>query len=263
MTVSSTSPTRSANTGTNGCVLWRDVPVGSPTVTVQTAGYVTPTGATSISQTANITAGQMAVVGPLQYDQAGDVNATFVAGPGATPTGSWDRVTFAGGGLTRSFGTVGTKLAMLDATGLFPFSNAYTAYAGDCTGKAPPSGGDTVTVTRGGTANVVVHIPAVNATVRTNLSGSWQPVSGAQLMFTRAAASGCPAEQIGPFASDATGKPTGFWPALPFGPWVACATTNYMGTNYKATAGVNLTTAAGWTGTVDFDRNNPKTGTCP
>src|SRR5947209_6166497 len=32
----STSPTRSANTGTNGCVLWRDVPVGSPTVTVQT-----------------------------------------------------------------------------------------------------------------------------------------------------------------------------------------------------------------------------------
>ena len=79
----------------------------------------------------------------LQFDQAGSINVAFTTIPygGTQPvTTSGDQVAIFNNNMTypgfRWAGTVGSYQPSVTATGMFPFSSAYSVYAGSCSANA-------------------------------------------------------------------------------------------------------------------------------
>jgi hypothetical protein len=154
-------------------------------------------------------------------------------------------------------GTLNTWVNSVTFNNLFPYSDAYTFYAGDCAGAIPNQNGNTGTpasaiVPAGGSVNVTARVPDMNITV-TNKA---PPLNGAHVKITQTG-SGC--THVWRFTTGAYNLP-GLPPAngqipyetFPYGTYSICADDG-TGTNMRTAAGTN-TSPNGISVTLNMDK---------
>ena len=169
MTVTSTGPSPSTGTETgttdaNGCVIFASVEPGEYSVTTYQAGYVEKNGNSEPpagERLATIINGSTTKK-EFEFGQAGAIKVSWAGGA------SSDRFVAFNTSMTtfRAFGTAETySTAVTSPTTVFPFTSAYTVYAGSCESDDPhvinsAVTDSAVTVTAGST---VEPSPAVTA----------------------------------------------------------------------------------------------------
>jgi Tfp pilus assembly protein PilV len=188
-------------TDSNGCAVFAGLAGGTYTVTYSDPGYVDKNGNPPASWSGAVTSTQTVTATPLLLAQDGAISATFttVFNGSLQPATSDTFVASnsVAGIAPRVFGTDSSPTnnayssTIVSPTTVFPFTSAYSAYAGTCnsnswsTTPAPP----TVTVNPGATNSVVIPEPAMIVLVwgpgsydDTNsaiaLSGTWSRVTG-------------------------------------------------------------------------------------
>jgi Tfp pilus assembly protein PilV len=260
----------SGTTGPTGCVLWRNVPVGTYTLTVggTAAGMVDQNGnapnTPPLQTTSVVDQGTNTV--NLQYDRPGsiqNINFRTLDYSNNPVTSSADSVIVSNTGMTlnKQFtppGGVRATSITTTAT-LFPFTSPYAVYAGTCASNTPPAGPmlGNATVPVGGAGSLAspgyIQLPSLQVTVKNGTSA----VSGATVT---AKDTGCNVTRTLTTNTNASGQvPVAGDIGLPYGNYQACATSG----GRKRTATVALT-SVGATGTpVTLDLNGATTGTCP
>ena len=246
----------------NGCVLWGYLPVGNYNVAVTKAGYVDPSGASAPTKPIGVV-GEATTTLAFDYDLGGQINAQYqtwngsaaVAANGTSYTASNPNLTVP----LPPFGD-GQPHASFLSSAVYPFTVAYSVYAGSCAGADPTlysQPAQTALVTPGGLANVTLREPPINLTV---VNGA-TPVSGATVKLTGTAA-GCgalPARTTG-----ATGLLTDV--AFPYGTYTFCVQS---GTLKQTKTTTNATTLSDTTPTgiaasgATVNMATGTTGTCP
>ena len=263
-------------TGSSGCVLWRNLPAGTYTMSIGgvAGNKVDQNGNPPQPKTVSVVAQATSTVN-VQYDTPGVISSVnpirFVTKPyGALATtnpvaSKADSVILFNSGMDqpRQVGTPGSAVSGISAGGLFPFPSTYATYAGTCQGDNPDpnstgAGGSAiqnVLIPPGGTVNgPSIQLPALFLTV---VNSSSQPLSGARV---RVHDNNCP--------DWPTGSGTQFWrsigptnalgqlpdPGLPYRPFVANDALN-KGYDVCADNGSRHATA------TSVDLSNLSTGT--
>lgn len=243
-----------------GCVLWGYLPVGNYTVSVAKQGYVDPSGAVQPSKPAGVVGESVSTLA-FDYDQGGQIRASYT---------SLDR---AGGRLVAAdalaftavtshlttpltpFGD-GTLHSSFTSSLVFPFTDPYGVYAGQCAGNDPTLYGQSAQlalVQPGGTTAVNLFEPPVDLYV----TQGGNPVANAIVKLT-GTGSGC-----GALPSRTTGA-DGYLTdrALPWGPYSACVQATVGSTTYKATGTFSNTSPTG-VPVSSATYNLTTAGTCP
>jgi Tfp pilus assembly protein PilV len=268
----STAGSFSGTTGPTGCVLWRNVPVGTPpanytmsvggvaSAMVDQDGNVPPPQTVSVVDQATNTVN-------LQYDRPGSIqNINFRTRDYSNNliTSSADSVIVSNTGMTlnKQFtppGGVRATSITTTAT-LFPFTSPYAIYAGTCASNNPPAGPmlGNATVPVGGAGTLAspgyIQLPSLQVTVKNGTAA----VSGAKVT---ARDTGCNLTRTLTSSTDSNGQvPVAGDIGLPYGTYSVCAT----GGGKKRTTTVSLT-SAGSTGTpLTIDLSGGTNGTtCP
>lgn len=163
-------------TGENGCAIFGDLPAGNYTLTASGNSLVDKNGEAPKPQSTSVVEESTNTLA-LQYDFGGSVAAKFETRVGGelVPSSADSVVAFNSGMQTaKVFGTPGTPSAEVTATPLFPFTSAYSVYAGTCeqndpslTGKEalPESAIAEPIVAAKGTTQVTIELPALHLTV--------------------------------------------------------------------------------------------------
>jgi hypothetical protein len=199
----------SSTTGTDGCSIFGGLNAGAENVSVSQTGYVDKDGNASppASQQATTIVAAATARKSFQYDRAGQITATFdTKYGGVVHPSSADQLTTFNNNMTlpsfRWTGTLSTYLATQTATGMFPFTSAYTVYAGSCPGDAPSQNGQasdpSAVVPAGGNAPLLLHLPAIVLTVYSGTPASpGSPVSKPHVILTDQRCGGSPPTQGG------------------------------------------------------------------
>ena len=252
----------SGSTGTTGCVLWRNLPAGTYTMSASGAanGMVDPDGNAPAAQTVSVVDQATANVN-LQYDRPGALTVSFKTEnySGTLVNSTADGISAFNTGMSqwKTFGAANSS-SITTPQVLFPFASpsAYAVYAGQCPSNNPdptgtgvnPLGFANVVVPPAGTGATpdnVVQLPSLDLTVRTG-SSSLLPgsvVNGADVHVTdMTCTTSSPLTRMlatntsGELADTATG-PTD--PGLPYSTnYKVCADANISGTqrmNYVRT----------------------------
>jgi Tfp pilus assembly protein PilV len=265
----------SGSTNATGCVLWRNLPVGTYTLSVggTAAGMVDQNGNAPTNQTTSVVDQGTNTVN-LQYDRPGSIqNINFRTRDYANNlvTSSADSVIVSNTGMqvAKQFtppGGVRSSSISTTAT-LFPFTSPYAVYAGNCASDTPPAGpmlgNATVPVAGAGTLTSpgYIQLPSLQVTVwsgTSTLPGT--RVSGAKLT---AKDTGCNVTRILTTSTNTNGQiANGGDIGLPYGTYDVCA-SNSTATDKRTVTGVGLT-SAGTTGTtLSVFLGSQPAGTCP
>lgn len=244
------------STNSEGCVLYGNLPIGEYTITVQAPGYVEANGTPleSYSRAVEVV-GQSTTTQAIRMDRPGTATISFRAGsPSSSTATDPGRFTLENSGFA-----TGPKLITTSGTSysapLFPFTDAYKAYAGDCTGADPSKYGtqppSTFVVPSGGSVSRSVYEPKLAILIRNYTSAPPSgPVAGAKVYLTKTAA-GC-SGSIYAGVTGTNGRPPDEF--FPYGTYRVCAQVEYYGTTYSKSANTSNTTAnaAGGAVTIDF-----------
>jgi type II secretory pathway pseudopilin PulG len=214
-------PSTSVTTDSQGCALFGFLDTSTDYgVTFSKIGYVDPSGQKQFTDAPITQVPGSTTLTQFQYDLAGSVTANIVTAPvigtggptaaAATTLSAFD--THIPGAQFRTFPISGNSVT---ANNLFPFTDAYTFFAGNCLTQKPPATSTkiaTATVTPGSTSQVVsVTEPAVKIS-----TGS----SGAQV-WLRSSDDGC-SDSYGPITADTNGV---VWQGFPYGNYRVCVKT--------------------------------------
>jgi type II secretory pathway pseudopilin PulG len=215
-----TGPSGSATdtTANDGCAVFSINTSGSYTLSVSNPGYVDYYGNASVSQTVAATAGQLVVAKPVTYDQAAALRVTLTTSPGYSLPSSLPQLTLGNTNLQPSgTKTVPSTAATTTVSGLFPFTDGYTVWAGGCQQSDPAAAGGTrtaVTVSPGATQVASAQLAPVAVTVVRGVN----PVTGVTVVAVPSSATGCGTAEnpltLG--VTDATGT---LKTSLPAGSW--------------------------------------------
>jgi Tfp pilus assembly protein PilV len=249
-------------TGSTGCVLWRNLPAGTYTMTASGAanGMVDPDGNAPSAQTVSVVDQATANVN-LQYDRPGGLTVSFKTKnySGAVVNSSADGITAWNSGMSvaKTFGSPNSA-SITTPQVLFPFASpsAYAVYAGQCPSNNPDPTGTganplalaNVVVPAAGTGTTpdnVVQLPSLDLTVRTG-SSSLLPGSVVNSADVHVTDVNCTPDLTRTLSTNASGQladtPTGPTdPGLPYSTnYKVCAdakvgSTYYM--NYVRTTG--------------------------
>jgi hypothetical protein len=242
------SPALSDVTNDLGCAVFGYIPIGAYTVTATRQFWVDLDGNPSATGSTTVTQGNVSTV-PLTYDWAGSINATL---DGAAPSNL--KLTVTPPSRAARFADVLAPSTSGSATGLFPFTDPYSVFAGSCS-DANPSKYDgsvpTATVSPGQATTLasVLPLPRVRVTLQRNGSA----YTNADVKIT-STISGC--------SENATIQPGGnLTVPMPYGHYSVCA--DDRATAYKATVLANNITAGGVSTTVNITTTfGSPTGTC-
>jgi hypothetical protein len=252
----------SALTNAQGCAFFGYEPVGDYTVTTSAVGYVDANGNSIATTTASV-GNETTASAQLQYDLAGAASLTFDT-RAKDATGALESVaqaapawtvTVSHGGIVRTLGpgyptgspyTSPSPASPIAAPKLFPWTDPYGIYAGDCNYNdpgtltpAPP--GASLTVIPGKLDHVLsvpVRVPSVN--VLTKASGTAKALA---VTITSATTScGVWSVRRTTVPSGTAGTSTGMLqdPGLPYGQYFICV--------YDSTSNRRLTTGMPLTG---------------
>jgi hypothetical protein len=252
MSVTATGPqTVSSTTAANGCAIFAGLLGGTYNITVSQPGYVDKDGNPTppLNQQAQTVIETSSAVKVFQFDLGGSITMTFTTVPygGSQPvTTSGDQVTIFNNNMTypgfRWAGTVGSYQTSVTGTAMFPFSSAYTVYAGSCSADEPRSfhaHDPTAVVAPGGGANVPFQLPPLYLTVFSGTpSMPGPPLVNAHVVVTDQGCGGNPPSAGGMplvkrvFTTNASGQLPN--PGLPYGNYTVCADTNAGGASVYA-----------------------------
>lgn len=263
MTVTATGPspstgTETATTGSNGCTIFSSVEPGEYIVTTSQAGYVDKDGNSeppAAERTATVTNGTTTNKEFL-FDRGGELSVSF-ENPSTEAAVEGDSFLALNTSMTlpsyKTFGTPGTfGLTVKSPKTLFPFTGAYTVYAGSCPANEPIKNGQAAdptpapVVPAGATAAFKVPVPPMTVQVRNGTAAG-----GATQGSTIAAAgtltdTGCKAEGVNAvrnfttLASGALPRPN-----MPYGVYSLCVTATISEKARKFTTSVTSNKAAG------------------
>ncbi len=282
MSVTATGPqTVSSTTAANGCAIFAGLIGGTYNITVSQPGYVDKDGNTTppANQQAQTVIEGSSAVKVFQFDLAGSINVTFTTipygGSVALPvSASGDQVTIFNNNMTypgfRWAGAAGSYQPTVTATGMFPFTSAYTVYPGSCSADEPRTfrvRDPTALVPPGAGANVQVQLPPLYVTV---LSGTPSlpglPMVNAHVVVTDTGCGGNPPTAGGTpsvkrvFSTNSLGQIAN--PGLPYGTYTVCADTNAGARSvYSQQTSVTNATLTGTT--VNLYLGSGTSGVCP
>jgi prepilin-type N-terminal cleavage/methylation domain-containing protein len=250
----------SGSTGATGCVLWRNLPAGSYTMTAggAAAGMVDPDGNAPAATTVSVVDQATNTVN-LQYDTPGSIPVTFTTRRQsdnaivstlptvpATAVKADSLIAFNTGMTTgpKRFGTPGTMASSITASGLFPFSSPVSVYAGLCQNSAVSGAAvASVNVPAGGSQPAVVQLPALHLNVYQGATTLSSKAVGATVTVEDLL---CPNLPTAGFKRTFTTNSSGQLdnPGLPMSDYRICATANITGVgNRKIRTGDTLAPA--------------------
>lgn len=252
-----------SQTGTTnelGCVLWGFLTAGNYTASFSRAGWVDRQGNQLISQPVGVV-GQQTNTAAFDYDQAGQITVTFDTQPVnlAVRAAKAQWLVAANSGLsapgTRRFGN-GTLQSSIAASSLFPFTDPYSIWSGDCQNQDPRTYGQpgvAQIVGPGGSLTATVRMPALNLIAKAN--GGL--LAGANVRaYVRTP--GCTGTYT--TTTDAAGRPID--PGLPYGTYDVCVDKG--GRKAQTITGVDAKTPAGTALlTTDINGAGYGLGACP
>lgn len=215
-------------TGADGCAVFSGLTPGPYAVSLNTAGYVDPTGTTVPARSVTATAGVVTKDPGFSYDRAATLAASWAVASGDTagsypvPTGTGvvlGHSAYSGSGSARSFpscpatpacstasGTTGATVA-----GLFPSTEGYRTWAGACA-DARTSTSPSPTVLQPGALTSVSVAPV---RVRVQIRKKPKQTYVSTVTVTHAADTGCPGGFSVTLAvtngAAAVGLPAGAW----------------------------------------------------
>jgi len=270
------------STNDAGCVVFDGLDAGAYTGSFSKIGYVDPAGINLVNPVNgwNVTTGSTAI-STYQYDRAGDANFTFDTK--YLTTAAWNIDSPADNEVTvvhqnipgsqRRETPVAANTTTAAFTGLFPFTTAYSSFAGNCTTSAPgwttPS---SFSVPPGGTATpnpVKLRMPSLG--VKVQRSGS-TPSSGTYNISVRPASGACVATRALPNATSSNPTPYTSAPtsgtaayAFPPGSFIVCAddNPNATGSTRKAEVTVDNNNENGQLVTVNITGSALSNNQCP
>ena len=253
LTVTINGPTFASDvTDSNGCAFFGYEPEGDYTGLVMASNYVDVDGNVSgtlpnTSFGVSISAGTVATVQPPKIDVPGKVRVHFKTTPAGAPSAQDSKQGYAGfadNGVkvnsgTRVFGN-GTPTAAMDTTAtLFPFTDSYSVFAGDCTNNDPAKNGATATnlSVLPGKQDYDIDVPVPPLNVLAQMDGT--PKVGLTVLI-KSTTSGCstrtwqPDTVAGGLLAD---------PGLPYGSYSVCVDNRNLGGTTRHTSTV-ITPAA-------------------
>jgi Tfp pilus assembly protein PilV len=219
--------TFSGVTGSNGCEIFGDLPAGNYTLNLTGASLVDKNGEAPKPQSTSVVEEATNTLA-LQYDFGGTVAVSFQTRVGGVlvPSSADSVVAFNSGmQKAKAFGTVGTPKAEVTASPLFPFTSAYSVYAGTCKednpGEAAPDAaiGEPIVTAKASTP-VTIELPALHLTAWSGTEAApGTPVEGAQVKATDTK---CAAEapDVRTFTTNAKGELPD--PGLPYSTYNVC-----------------------------------------
>jgi Tfp pilus assembly protein PilV len=243
-------------TGMTGCVLWRNLPAGTYSMTASGAasGMVDLNGSAPTPQTVSVVDQGTNTVN-LVYDRPGSINnvtfQTRAYGTNALVASSTDSLIVFNSGMpvAKRYGTPGNPVASYTASSLFPFTSPYSVYAGLCDQNNPGSGAALANVTvppGGGQAPAgPIQLPALQLTVHdgTGLLSPLLPGNAVQGATVRVEDRSCPnLPTTGfkrTFATNSSGQLAN--PGLPYSLYQVCAQGTFNGVtrhNYVRTTAI-------------------------
>lgn len=243
------------STNAEGCVRYANLPIGEYTITVQAPGYVEANGTPlqSYSRAVQVV-GQSTTTQAIRMDRPGTATISFRAGsPSSSTATDPGRFTLENSGFA-----TGPKLITTSGTSysapLFPFTDAYKAYAGDCTGADPSKYGtqppSTFLVPSGGSVSRTVYEPKLGILITNNTSVPPRgPLVGAKVYLTKTAP-GC-SGSIYAGVTGTNGRPLDEF--FPYGAYRICAEVQYGSTTYSKSANASNTAANAGGGSVTID----------
>jgi Tfp pilus assembly protein PilV len=294
LTVNINGPTFASDvTDSKGCAFFGYEPSGDYTGLVMAANYVDVDG--NVSGTlpntdfaVKISAGTVATVQPPKIDVAGKVKVKFQTTrilPAPTNVETVDSfqgyVAFNNAGVnvnqgTRVFGD-GTPKVSIDTTQtLFPFSSAYSVYAGDCVNNDPAKNGVTpknLTVLPGKLDHLVDPLPVAAL----NLTTLWNTAVSGKLSVTfTSTTSGCTTKSWTTAPTNDGTTPGAAYrkglledPGLPYGSYKICVDNRGVGLTlgtirHSAVVTKTINSSGGTTAfTMDPKGTGSSTGQCP
>ena len=181
------------STNAAGCAIFNYFPSGNYNATWSRAGFVDKDGVTNPTATATVSDAATTRIS-RQFDNAGALTMNIRSKTGATTIASTtSEVTLANAKMTASrvFPTVTGGGSIQTGSTLFPFTDGYTIYTGDCSANNPTGYGGTPAIVSSLAAGAVlsptsspvapeVFQPTVTATLQKN--GTAQ--SGLEIVFT-------------------------------------------------------------------------------
>lgn len=251
MTVVATGPspstgTETATTGPNGCVIFGSVEPGEYKVTTYQTGYVEKNGNSeppTSEQSATISNGTTTDK-EFEFDLAGEQRVKFV-GKAAAGTETGDTFVIFNTSMTqfRPFGTAETyNTTLATPKTVFPFTSAYTVYAGSCEADDPAgvksSNVDVTNIVPAGSyAEATVTEPPVNIAVWSGKSSSspGQLIEKAQVWVED---TGCKTVIRKPEKTETNASGALPHPGLPFGKFKLCVTGGVNGGKNGGTTGL-------------------------
>ena len=222
--------TFSGVTAANGCAIFGDLPAGNYTLTLSGASLVDKNGEAPKPQSTSVVEESTNTLA-LQYDFGGKVAVKFQTRVGGelVPS-SADAVVAFNSGMqkAKAFGTPGTPSAEVTASPLFPFTSAYTVYAGSCTENNPNLSGELDSesaiaeplVSAAATTAATIELPALHLTAWSGTEAEpGTRVAGAQVKITD---SKCAAEGAKPRIATTNSEGEIPDPGLPFSTYDVC-----------------------------------------
>ncbi|HEY2601732.1 MAG TPA: hypothetical protein VGI67_09260 [Thermoleophilaceae bacterium] len=220
------APSTSLTTDSQGCALFGFLDTATDYgVNFSKTGYVDPSGQNVFTNAPITQVPGSTTLTQFQYDQAGTITASIVTSPsGLTATAdtlsAFD--THIPGAQFRTFAISGGSSS---ATNLFPFTDAYTFYAGPCLPQKPPASSTKIAtkiVTPGSSQTVTVTEPAVKVTVK---DGSGNLVNGAQVWLTSSDTGCADSYGVSPDPALTTNSSGVFQQGFPYGHYRVCVKT--------------------------------------
>jgi Tfp pilus assembly protein PilV len=265
--------TFSGVTGANGCAIFGDLPAGNYTLFLSGTNLVDKNGDPPKQQSTSVVEESTNTLA-LQYDFGGRVAAKFQTRVGGelVPSKADSVVAFNSGmQMAKAFGTAGTPAEEVIASPLFPFTSAYSVYAGTCTANNPILAAESVPeaaiaeplVSASATTPVTIELPALHLTAWSGTEAApGERVNGAQVKVTDTK---CAPEKptVRTFTTDASGGLPD--PGLPFSTYNVCVAG---GGKHVSVAGLSVPAdpkamEAGTTLGVFLGASGAETGACP
>jgi Tfp pilus assembly protein PilV len=262
----------SGTTGTTGCVLWRNLPAGTYTMTAAGAatGMVDPDGVAPTGQTVSVVDQATNTVN-FQYDRPGSVPVTFttrrqsdnaiVSTLASGPVKADSLIAFNTGMTTgpKRFGTPGTFASTITASGLFPFSSPDSIYAGLCQSSTVAGAAvASINVPAGGSQSAVVQLPALHLNVYQGSTTSSAKAVGATVTVEDLLCPNLPTTGFKRvFTTNASGQLDN--PGLPMSDYRICATANISGVGNRKIRTGDTSAPANLSLDDPADLNSPST----
>ncbi len=209
-------------TAGDGCAVFAVTTAGNYSVILNEPGYVTLDGQPSTSKPATVAAGTIQII-PFSYDAAATIEVGFgVDGdpPGYTAPTPIPSVTLFNASLPGS-GKKFVNSGVSEITGLWPYKEGYSVWAGTCTLSDPATtGGSRPTPVRPGPGKTVTTKLLLQPVQITFRDDEDLPVADQQAVATITDTAGCKETQFNLGTTDEYGVVRS---ALPYGEWTVRA----------------------------------------